>query len=317
VNIYVDSKMTDDARRNSLYHGSIFVYAPSPNSLKLCRLAKDMLEEAFAPLDPLRLQEILPVERCAEVLGVLKPKFIHHPKSKEYIQGILAERGCDLDKTYFDVPRLRSAFPGDYLKSGIAYAFHPHRDTWYSAPFSQVNWWMPIYPIDADNCMAIHPNYWNVPVKNGSSGYNYDRWNRESRQSAAAHIKTDTRAQPKPEEAMTLDPDVRLVCDVGGVYLFSAAQMHSSVPNTSSVTRYSIDFRTAHLDDVWTQCGAPNIDSACTGTTMRDYIRATDLTHVPEEAVALYFDSTEGDFIPSSFGELVGRGKPLDTQRTK
>jgi hypothetical protein len=288
VNIYVDSKMTDEARRRRLYDGSLFVYSPSPSGLKLCQLARELTEEAFHPVDPTKLHESLAVERCAEVLAVLKPRFIHHPTSKEYIREMLAELGCDLEKTYFDVPRLRSAFPGDYLKSGIAYAFHPHRDTWYSAPLCQINWWMPIYAIDSDNCMAIHPNYWGVPVRNGSSGYDYGRWNRESRQNAAAHVKTDTRIQPKPEEAMTLDPDVRPICDVGGVYLFSAAQMHSTVPNTSGVARYSIDFRTVNLDDVWKGVGAPNVDSACTGTSMRDFLRGTDLGHLPDQAVALY-----------------------------
>ena len=68
---------------------------------------------------------------------------------------------------------MRTAFPGDYLKSGIAYAFHPHRDTWYSAPFCQINWWMPVYEVTADNCMALHPHYFEPPIKNGSSGYNY------------------------------------------------------------------------------------------------------------------------------------------------
>ena len=89
---------------------------------------------------------------------------------------------------------------------------------------------------------------------------------------------------------MELDPQVRLVSDVGAVFLFSGAQMHSTVPNTSVLTRYSIDFRTVHLDDVWNRAGAPNVDSACTGTTMRDYHRGTDLSHIPEEAVALYDD---------------------------
>ena len=64
--------------------------------------------------------------------------------------------------------------------------------------------------------------------------------------------------------------------------------MHSTVPNTSGVTRYSLDFRTVHLDDVWGGVGAPNVDSASTGTSMRDYLRGTDLEHIPEEAVALY-----------------------------
>jgi hypothetical protein len=288
VNIYADSKITEEARRKRLFDGSLFVYSPSPSGLKLCQLARELIKAAFDPLDPTRLHNTLPAERCAEVLAVLKPKFIHHAKSKEYVRGMLAELGCDLEKTYFDVPRLRSAFPGDYLKSGIAYAFHPHRDTWYSAPLCQVNWWMPIYPIDSNNCMAIHPNYWSVPVKNGSSEYNYDRWNRESRQTAAAHVKTDTRVQPKAEEAMILNPDVRMICDVGGVYLFSAAHMHSTVPNTSGVVRYSIDFRTIHLDDVWAGVGAHNVDSACTGTSMRDFLRATDLVQIPDQAMGLY-----------------------------
>jgi len=291
MNIYVDSKMQDDARRRELYRGSIFLHSPSPNALRLCQLAQGLVEEAFGGLDPLKVQDSMPAERCVEILAELKPKFIHHPRSKEYIQGMLVELGCDLGKTYFDVPRMRTAFPGDYLKSGIAYAFHPHRDTWYSAPMCQINWWMPIYALNADNCMAIHPHYWDRPVKNGSSQYNYARWNQESRHSAAQHVKSDTRVQPKPEEPVELDPQVRLVCDVGGVFLFSAAQLHSTVPNISELTRYSIDFRTVHLDDVWGRIGAPNVDSACTGTTMRDYLRGADLSHIPEEAVALYDDA--------------------------
>jgi len=299
MNIYVDSKMTDDARRESLYQGSIFVYSPSTNSLKFCQFARELIEAAFAPLDPLRVQESLPVERCAEILGTLKPKFIHHPESKRHIQGLLADLGCDPARTYFDVPRMRTAFPGDYLKSGIAYAFHPHRDTWYSAPFSQINWWLPIYDICADNAMAFHPRYWDTPVPNSSNIYNYYEWNRNNRQSAAGHVKTDTRPQPRPLADIELDPQIRVIAEVGGPMLFSACQLHSTVPNTAGLTRFSIDFRTVHIDDVWSKCGAPNVDTACTGTTMRDYISAADFTPLPEEALALYYDGTEENFVPS------------------
>ena len=47
MNIYVDSKMKDDARRAEIYQGSIFAHSPSPNALKLCQLAQGMIEEAF------------------------------------------------------------------------------------------------------------------------------------------------------------------------------------------------------------------------------------------------------------------------------
>jgi hypothetical protein len=54
-----------------------------------------------------------------------------------------------------------------------------------------------------------------------------------------------------------------------------------------------------HIDDVKEKVGAPNIDSACTGTTMRDYLRGSDLSHIPEELIALYDDGSEVE------GELV------------
>jgi hypothetical protein len=293
MNIYFDSKATDGERRKELYRGAIYVQSPSRNALRLCQLAQEMIEEAFRPLDSQKIHEQMPAEKCAEILATLKPKFIHHPLSKQYIQGILTEVGCDLSQTYFDVPRMRTAFPGDYLKLGIAYAFHPHRDTWYSAPFCQINWWMPIYELNAENCMAIHPHYFSRPIKNGSRDYNYHKWNLESRQNAAQHVKTDTRVQPRPEEPLELDPQIRLLCPVGGAYLFSAANLHSTVPNTSNVPRYSIDFRTVHLADVIGKVGAPNVDSECTGTTMGDYLRGTDFSHLPADAIAQHQDGTE------------------------
>jgi hypothetical protein len=305
MNLFYDSAMDDARRRQELYGGSIFVYSPSASALKLCEFAQELIEAAFHPHDPKTVHEQVPVERCVEILADLKPTFIHHPKSKELIRGILTERGCDPEQTYFDVPRLRTAFPSDYLSSGIAYAFHPHRDTWYSAPFSQVNWWMPVYEVCPDNIMAFHPQHWDNGVRNSSNSYNYYEWNRTSRQNAAQHVKSDTRVQPHAQVPVEQNPQLRVVGNVGGVILFSAAQLHSTVPNTCGITRYSIDFRTVNLDDVLQKCGAPNVDSASTGTTLRDYIRATDYERLPEQAVALYFDGTESDFVSSPYAGPV------------
>src|SRR3954447_22530542 len=65
--------------------------------------------------------------------------------------------------------------------------------------------------------------------------------------------------------------------------------------------RCSIDFRTVNLDDVEARRGADNVDSGCTGTTMREYLRVTDLEHVPDEPVEMYDDESarevEGDLV--------------------
>jgi hypothetical protein len=283
-----DAPLDDSTRRAQLYDGQLFVYSPRPSSLELVDLARQLIAEAFGSLDPETAQYHMPAEQYAAVLAELKPKFIHHPESKRLIQGILRELGCDLDKTYFDVPRMRTATSDDYLTTGIAYAFHPHRDTWYSAPQSQLNWWMPIYEIEAGRSMAFHPRYWAQPVRNSSRTYNYQEWNKTSRFNAAQHVKQDTRVQPRAEETLEMDPQIRVITPVGGILIFSAAHMHSTVPNQTGRTRFSIDFRTVHIDDVQAFRGAPNVDSECTGTTMGDYLRGSDHAHIPAETVAMH-----------------------------
>jgi hypothetical protein len=286
--VYSNSPMDDEARRQQLYEGQLFVYSATPASLALIEFARELISEAFGSVDPQTAQYEMPVEEFAKLLADLKPRFIHHPTSKERIQALLQELGCDLDKTYFDVPRMRTATSDDYLTTGIAYAFHPHRDTWYSAPFSQQNWWIPIYQIVPENAMAFHPRYWTQGVRNGSRRYDYDEWNRTSRYSAAQHLKSDTRDQPKPEEPVELDPQVRVVPEAGGVLLFSGNQLHSTVPNTSGRTRFSIDFRVVDIDDVIARREAPNVDSECTGTTLRDFLRGSDLQRIDEEIALAY-----------------------------
>jgi len=70
--------------------------------------------------------------------------------------------------------------------------------------------------------------------------------------------------------------------------IFSAAHLHSSVPNLTGKTRFSIDYRTVNLKDLKNEIGAPNQDSLCTGTTMLDYLNVGDLGQLPSEVVEHY-----------------------------
>ena len=286
--IYYDSPVSDEKRREELYQGQLFVFSPTDTTLAFIAFARQLIEEAFAGIDPVRAQYQMPPEEYAAILSRLKPAFIHHPQSKAFLQAILKERGCDPRLTYFDVPRMRSSTSDGYLTSGIAYAFHPHRDTWYSAPMCQINWWLPVYEVESGNVMAVHPHYFNRAVRNGSRDYNYQQWVATSRKEAARHIKKDTRKQPHPEEPLELDPQARVVTPPGGLLVFSAAHLHSSVPNNSGKTRFSIDFRTVHLEDARNGKGARNWDSECTGTTMGDYLQVETLEHLPDELVDAY-----------------------------
>jgi hypothetical protein len=291
--ILFDYDGSDERRRAHVFRGELLVLSPRPSSLALVEFARELIREAFGAMDPRDAQHHMPVEQYVAVLSALKPKFINHPSSKELLRRILSDLACDPEKTYFDVPRMRTATSGEYLTSGIAYAFHPHRDTWYSAPLCQINWWLPIYDIEPDNAMAFHPRYWSTAVPNESNEFNYYEYVQTARKDAAKHIKKDTRKQPHATGQVEREPELRVITRTGGMLVFSGAHLHSTVPNTTGHTRFSIDFRTVHLDDVMGKKGAPNLDSACTGTALRDFLRVSDLSRLPEASVLPYEGAAE------------------------
>jgi hypothetical protein len=87
---------------------------------------------------------------------------------------------------------------------------------------------------------------------------------------------------------MDLDSPLRIVCPVGGLVLFAGAQMHSTVPNTSGRTRFSIDFRTVNRLDLEDGRGAHNIDTYSQGTSLRDFVRGSDGAAMSDELISRY-----------------------------
>lgn len=291
--IFLDSSMSDDNRREKLFGGDLFVYSPTPHSRELIAFARQMADEAFAPHFPPEAQHHLARQEYVDVLAKLKPTFINHPRSKELVAGILADLRIDLDESYLDVPRLRT-MTSEFLNAGLTLQFESHRDTWFSAPLSQINYWIPVYEVAETNAMAFHPRYFAGAVKNSSRGYNYTEWVAYGRTAAAAQVDMETRKQPEAEEEIEREPDIRVITPPGGILLFSGAQLHTTVPNTSGKTRFSIDFRTVNRRDVETHAGAPNVDSECTGTNLGDFLRAADLERLPQELVAEYDTAPAG-----------------------
>lgn len=293
--VYFDSPMSDDERRRRLYAGDLFVHSPTPSSTALVAFAREMAEAAFAPYFPPDAQHHLSATGYVEVLARLKPAFINHPRSKELVGSVLTELGARPEHTYFDVPRLRT-MTSDYLNAGLTLQFESHRDTWFSAPHSQINVWIPVYEVEQSNVMAFHPEYFAKGVANSSRGYNYAEWVAHGRTAAASQVEKETRPQPKLEQEIVREPDLRVITPPGGVLMFSGAQLHTTVPNTSGRTRFSIDFRVVDRRDVQAGVGAANVDSECTGTTLGDFLRVTDLSPLPEELVAAY------DTVPAAAG---------------
>jgi hypothetical protein len=293
VNVHIDPQFADEERRARLFAGDVVVYTHLPEIQDFAEFTRELVTDAFAPHAPQTVHMHREPDQLADTLIDFKPKFIHHPESIGHVRKIVSALGGDPDLVYADVPKLRTAFPQGSLSTGIAYAFQPHRDTWYSAPPQQINWWLPVYPVQAENVMEFYPRGFGAVVDNTSDQYDYYEANAWRGRIKDFSGGTDRRVHPAPCEPLPADePRLCLVPPVGGMMLFSGDQLHATIPNSTDETRYSIDFRTVHIGDVRSRRGAPATDVRCVGTSLRDFRRLVDRAEMAEADVQLY--DTEG-----------------------
>ena len=285
VGIIVNHRSDDYQRRSMLFRGEFLVDSSSPSTLALAEHAQQMIRDAFVGQDPESAQDEMEVGAFIERIAPLKSAFTNHLRTKELIRCVLAEYGCDLARTYFDVPRMRVVPHSGYLSAGVSYAYKAHRDTWYSSPHAQVNYWMPIFAVTPQRAMSMFPEYWEQPVLNSSGDFDYDEWCNVGRQQAVSQATVDKRNHPLPLAPVETRSDLRISGMPGDMFIFSAAHLHSTAPNTSGKTRFSMDFRTVNLDDIERGNAALNVDCRATGTTLGDFLRADDFSKISSDLV--------------------------------
>lgn len=61
TDVIVDPPRNDKARRDLLYDGQIIILSPTPEALALVEHTRAVVEDAFAPYDPLRAHERMTV----------------------------------------------------------------------------------------------------------------------------------------------------------------------------------------------------------------------------------------------------------------
>lgn len=302
MSVLVDPDFTAPALRQAVYEGDLLVLTRLEAVREFAQHAREQLARLFEPHDPEFAHEHFGREEMARTLGAWKPSFIHCDRSKQLVCRIIEEAGLPAAGTHYDVPKPRTSFPVGHLTTGIAYAFPWHRDTWYAAPRQQINWWLPVFPVRDDNAMGFDLRNFGRSVPNTSGAFDYYQ-NNLDRLSTASQVTRERQSRPA---ALDHDPSAELVIlpSPGAVLLFSGAQLHRSIPNTSGRARYSIDFRTVDVGDVMSSKGAPSVDSYCTGTAIRDFRNAADASSFDEETVTqLYGAPPPGSMLVFSAAE--------------
>src|SRR5262245_23758354 len=119
--IRLNPAIGDEAARDALFKGEILLYSNLPAVKALASFASECIAHAFGELDGRRAQFSISVEDFVKRLGPLKSGFTNHLGTKKLTRDIIETLGCNLDRTYFDVPRMRVVTHGGYLTAGLGY----------------------------------------------------------------------------------------------------------------------------------------------------------------------------------------------------
>src|SRR6266478_6513170 len=123
--ILFDSKMGDELRRVRVFDGDLLLFSATAGTKELVEFARRTIQESIPKVDPQTAQSTMAVEDFVAIVAPLKTKFTNHQHTQVLVQGLLTAFGCYLEKTYFDVPRLRVVTHGGYLSAGVGYAYKP------------------------------------------------------------------------------------------------------------------------------------------------------------------------------------------------
>ncbi len=287
MSILVDPDVPADRMRQIIYEGNVVILTKLPSLGSFVDYIREQLVDLFEPYDPEHAHQHIDKAEMAKLLGSWKPRFIHAPESKHLVSEIIREAGFGAEGTHCDVPKPRTAFPVGHLSTGIAYAFPWHRDVWYSAPRQQINWWLPVFPVRDDNAMRFDLPSFDRVVTNSSGEFDYYR-NNTARLTTASQVSDERQVRPSASDYTPVD-ELTVIPAPGSVMMFSGAQLHATIPNTSGRARFSVDFRTVDVADLLAGRGAPVVDADCTGTAIRDFRRVSDGAPFDEDVVSRLF----------------------------
>ena len=266
----LSAPLDDECRRELVYGGELTVFENVEPMAELCAFADALIREELGTRDPVKAQFERQKDDYLARIGALQKRFREHPEARRLFLAALEQAGVDLERACWDWLYLRVLPSGERYASGRAAKLGFHRDTWSSNVYAQTNWWAPIYGITPGRGLALYPEYWSRPLKNTSAGWDLEEIRARRRAGEPVALV------PEPDEPVDTRSETRLAPEPGALLCFSGAHLHASVPNTTGVTRFSVEVRTVDSGDAALGRGAPNVDGAAPRVALNWFHRVRD-----------------------------------------
>lgn len=238
------------------FDGHIVIFRDNAALAELASHGRNLCEQAFETDRPDTVVGLSSRENFLAHADGLDTSFNKAPETAALFNAFFQEIGLPTQRLFYDRWRLRTN-PSDFdFLSDKTRHVPPHRDNWGSHLHCQLNWWGPLFDIEAQQSLLFYPAYWRKPIANDSDHWSLEALKEHRRNGNRQGYPTLPTAQSplRPEEAMPL------LLEPGEMACFSGAHLHGSANNRSGRCRFNIETRTISLDDMAQGRHAPNVD---------------------------------------------------------
>ncbi len=262
------------AARMALYGGTVFQRPATAASRALADAVLELLRAELGGEDERARASSLDAASLFGCIGRVRRALYTEARWHQAVREVIGALGFSPAEYAFDPLRLRTVLSGGHHLAAAAPVYVGHRDTWYAHPQNALTWWIPLDDLAAAETFAFYPDMFAVPVRNDSEIFDYDAWVRDGWdlkigwQNSAAGQRARYPASSADHGALRSQG---FDCRKADNLIFAAAHLHRTLPQTTGRTRFSLDFRIAHLGDFQSGVGAPNVDNRSRGSVMPDY----------------------------------------------
>lgn len=193
-------------------------------------------------------------------------------KINKTLQDLLTELG--LEDAKCDKVRPRVVPAGFHNHPDTTPVSLIHRDSWYANPLSQINLWIPVYPVTKDRSFGIYTGYFDRPVANTSDRFDYEEFKRKGGFQSRPYRDHNGRLTTGQHYPAPLTephgPVFKPVMEPGKALLFCGSHLHGTMPNTSEKNRFTLEIR-LYCERFESAGAVANLDTRCRGRAQDDY----------------------------------------------
>ena len=255
------SNLSSEQIRERVFKGELLSFSP-PSMRKYVSHVKKIIYHSFDCEKPTYAHILYDREEFLQRAEVAQ-NVVNGDESKSLFAQVLNDSGMPSDNLFWDTLGLRVAppvrNPEELKHRGFRSHVGVHRDTWGAGFQAQINWWAPVWPVAMKRTMGFYPSYWQRPLENSTAQWSFKEFLKSRKNAKPGHAAS----YPSAPAALK-EPDefaLPFLMPVGSLACFSSAHLHGSITNSTSLTRFSLEIRTLHLNDLKNDNGAPNVDN--------------------------------------------------------